>query len=244
MILLIFKLALTAAAVTGAIYILRSKREKREKVLAAIGGALFLVFLGIIPLVQALTSGKGDQTEIVIQEIKKEPLPQYYDKVTVIVGPEYMDYSDIDLSEYATLEPFLEKYGFSNPIYLMVDTTGQLLITASVHSMDGFETAEIEDNELVVNPKEHFDRNFTKNAFEVIDREGIPVLQVKLNEDGYLELYGFFHYQKDNKNKIIFLREGAFLVGNYVDVRNKLKGKPPESFFKYPSKKYPGVINK
>jgi hypothetical protein len=63
------------------------------------------------------------------------------------------------------------------------DPQGRLLASITLRDSAGNIIARIQDNEWQVNPNNHFDRNYSDNAFEVIDQRGQVVLQLCMLPD-------------------------------------------------------------
>lgn len=102
---------------------------------------------------------------------------------------------------------------------------------------------EITDNEVIVRPD--WDRNLTANAFEVINEQGIPILQVIRKTSSHWIVNGIF----ESPSGIIVATEEGTGMGSYqkdpklraaqmekiLEAIRKLK-----PIFKYPSNRYPG----
>jgi len=110
---------------------------------------------------------------------------------------------------------------------------GKLYFNAKLFGGSGNQVS-IAKNELV-NDKSCWDRNYNNSALEVVNQNGIPMLQVIYTNSHRAEVYGVFQAS-----------DGAFLVAtpstsilNPGDIR-KVKGYPLKKIFRYPSRKYPG----
>lgn len=124
-------------------------------------------------------------------------------------------------------------YGHEYPIKIEVEK-GKLFISAWITDKEGRMVAQLIDNEWRINPNNFYDRNFSNNAFEVIDNNKMPILQVVVKSGNEIDIGGIFYYPGGK----IAITSKAFIVNPLDD--NALK-KEMRTIFKYPSNKFLGA---
>ncbi len=121
---------------------------------------------------------------------------------------------------------------------------GQLKISTIVRNREGIIVAELKNNEWMINENQYYDRNYTKDALEVIDSSGDVVLQIRLKEDR-VQLQGKF-YDKDGNGFVIAenpKQNGS--KGGIIGFTNEKGGKlTPDikPIFQYPSELHFGKL--
>lgn len=119
----------------------------------------------------------------------------------------------------------------NDPIRVWIEE-GELKISTVIRNEDGKIIARLEANEWQVNPNLIFDRNFDKEAVEVINEKGEVILQAEFDGES-VQFAGIF-YRGD----------GWRIALGY----NIIESRPPseriqasfKQIFKYPSKNHPG----
>jgi hypothetical protein len=116
-------------------------------------------------------------------------------------------------------------YGF-RPVTLYLKD-GIIQCDASFFSgVDGVSPVEIKDNDFVVRPL-GWDRNYTENAVEVVNQNGLPIFQIIKKRAGVFELNGIF-----------VAPDGRRVMGSRAGISDYAYDLPP--LFKYPSYKFLG----
>jgi hypothetical protein len=120
-------------------------------------------------------------------------------------------------------------------IYLL---DGKFCIDTSLYSGPGMPQVRIRGNEFVIN-NPSWDRNFTDKAFEVVDQNEMPMLQVISETTRRIEINGVFP-TTDGKGVIVITPSG---IGSFkFDSNGQLPTAIPLApLFKYPSWKYQGM---
>lgn len=119
----------------------------------------------------------------------------------------------------------------NDPIRVWIEE-GELKISTVIRNEDGKIIARLEANEWQVNPNLIFDRNFDKEAVEVINEKGEVILQAEFDGES-VQFAG------------IFYREDGWRIALGYNI---IESRPPseriqasfEPIFKYPSKNHPG----
>jgi len=104
---------------------------------------------------------------------------------------------------------------------------GKLLVSAEIKNAGGDVVAKITDNEWSVepNPIVTYDRNYLSYAFEVIDSDRVPILQVVMTPENKVFVGG------------VFYSENATLVSmlNGTTIINPIDSDYNQTIFQYPS---------
>jgi hypothetical protein len=129
---------------------------------------------------------------------------------------------------------------------------GTLLVSCIIRGSDGLVIAEITDNQWLLRPSRHWDRNYTNDALEVKGPTGEVVLQVWTTEDTVrinMKLFtrdGLLMYMGDSGDMALYSKElrGYTNAVFYFQVdKSKLVRVPTIwPIFMYPSDKYLGKI--
>lgn len=111
----------------------------------------------------------------------------HFDSVTFGYGPDQLK-DGVDL-------PTPVQLGNLAPIRVALSNDSKLLVTAEVRNQAGEVVAKIHDNAWTVNddPMIANDRNYNDYAFEVIDSDRIPVLQVYMASNNTIYVNGLFY---------------------------------------------------
>ncbi|MDD5073029.1 MAG: hypothetical protein PHX64_04990 [Candidatus Omnitrophica bacterium] len=102
--------------------------------------------------------------------------------------------------------------------------------------------AKVKDNVWQRNPILTLDKNFTKDALEILDKEGNVILRVRILGD-VLDFSGRFYSDTGDG---IALCESVEPKGGLMEIKHngeKLEARI-KPIFKYPSAEYPGVLEK
>jgi len=119
--------------------------------------------------------------------------------------------------------------GVNIPIKLYSENN-RLLIDATIYDKNNTIIGQIIRNEWEIIRGNIRDRNYSINAFEIIDNENKPVLQIYLGEGNNIFFGGYFY--NANEKKYYYSTEGI----TYIE-------SPMKTIFKYPSSKYLGKLN-
>jgi hypothetical protein len=141
------------------------------------------------------------------------------------------------------LEPlagFLEE----NNLTLSVDS-GRLEVSTLVRDADGRIIAQIVKNDWKLNTNKIFDRNYQKDALEVINERGEVVLQIKLIRNK-VSLQGLFYDSKGN-GILVAERERNGEMYGFIEILGPGHLRPSYSIkpiFEYPSDQHLGKLIK
>jgi hypothetical protein len=131
--------------------------------------------------------------------------------------------------------PTLISLGGSIPVQITI-SDGKLLVSAEVKNEAGETVAKIHNNEWSVNnnPVIARDRNYNDYAFEVIDSNEVPVLQVYIQSGNLIFVGGLFYY---SGGRVLASPNDTILNPTDAEVNEKLT-----PIFKYPSGGSPYAI--
>lgn len=118
---------------------------------------------------------------------------------------------------------------------------GKLLVSTVVRDESGNLIASITDNEWKTSATLAWDRNFSDEAFEVVDLKGRVVFQIRLNR-GVAQIQGIFCSLKGDGIAVVEGPNGSAQVTGFAklnQVYDQINIKP---IFKYPSEKFPGEL--
>jgi len=220
----------------------RLKRPKTEKIIVCVISGILVAVFGIYPLLEPEEGEvEIEETSVVHHEILQKGIPRTYKELTFRMGSDMLDYYDVDLSYPRLLQPFKNRE-YDYPIEIWVDETGQLLISLIVRSIDGKIAGELFDNELVENPNNYFDRNYTKYGVEVVDKDLRPVFQIRIDETGLVYIYGVFYVEKDGEYLIVFISGSSYIIGDYKLIREEIESRINIRAFEYPSSTNLGIL--
>lgn len=132
----------------------------------------------------------------------------------------------------------LEKHGWQLPAFegispgTLYSKNGVLYVDTVVMDAAGGPAIKIVKNEFTVKPAD-WDKNFTADAFEVVNGQGLPVFQLIRKGLGRIVMFGIFY---GNNGQLLIADEYGVRSGIYANVR-QFKPKP---IFKYPAWKFRG----
>ncbi len=223
---------------------LRMDPPKKQKVFVGVVSGLLVFFFVGIPIIRALTAEKIEPIVPQQEFADTVGIPQFYKSLSIWVGMRPLVYNNVDFSSPRLLQPFKNlDEAINYPIIIQIDDSGQLLVSCFIRSLNGRVSGEIIDNEFVDNPGDYFDRNYSKSTVEVVGQDGIPVLQISFDTDDVMEIFGVFYFEKEGKNMLAFLGDGAHIVGEYKVAQERVKELSVTRIFEYPSKEKFGVLN-
>ncbi len=152
---------------------------------------------------------------------------------TVNCGSNLFIISYEQLSNGLDLNKFINVEGFEYPIQISA-ISGRVSVSAWINDDKGNMVAHIVDNNWAVNPDNFFDRNFSNYAVEVVDKNQIPMLQVKIESGNYVYIGGLFFYKS---GKILVTPKGFFINPSQDMINGGV-----ETLFVYPSDKHLGQL--
>ncbi len=82
--------------------------------------------------------------------------------------------------------------GSGYPIRIRIEQ-GKMLVSADIKDAEGRMIAQVIDNKWKINPNNSYDRNFDNNAFEVIDKQKMPALQIAITQENMIYIGGIFN---------------------------------------------------
>ncbi len=139
-------------------------------------------------------------------------------------------YFDLYPRDKYGLEPFMHS-GFI-PLSVHIRER-KMYIDFKWWSQNGNSPVIMNKNEFTIN-KSNWDRNYNQKAFEVVDNDTIPILQLIFVSSGHLRFYGLY----DSPDGWGLVDDDGWSMTRVRPVNYKLK-----KLFKYPSWKYPGQFN-
>jgi hypothetical protein len=176
----------------------------------------------------------GDGNKITINPEPKVPqgfheaIPEYS---TISIGESAASYTvptaTLNSSPHSVL-----KIGGTRPLKMHLKN-GAIYCDVAIWEGEGLPSIEISENEFKVRPT-GWDRNFTDNAFEVIDSHGKVMFQMIRKTAGHFVAQGMFP-----------MADGGLVIGLNSSIlvrpsQDAIDRSHIEPVFKYPSWKYPG----
>jgi len=139
-----------------------------------------------------------------------------------------------ELSEGINLRRFID-VGFDYPIQIRFKDK-KVFISAEIKNEEGVTIAKIKDNQWVVNEDKMiaYDRNYNDYAFEVINSDLVPVLQVIVQGQNRIYIGGLFYFPK---GKMLATPNGIIYNPSSEQIDKYIK-----PIFRYPSDKYLGQM--
>jgi len=204
---------------------------KRKPFLVIVVGAIFFACsLFLVPYGYDLTKSR---TGMLAGEFTT-PLIDYQKPFELHLGSNVFVYNISELNEGINLRNVID-LGFDYPFRIRFDN-GTLLISAEVRNQAGDLVAQIVDNSWAVNSNSTIahDKNYNEYAFEVINSNSTPVLQVSIRNFNEVHVGGLFYVP--NGRLLIGSSAIIFNPSNY-DIKEELK-----PMFKYPSYDLPYAI--
>jgi hypothetical protein len=128
--------------------------------------------------------------------------------------------------------------GFDYPFHITLEDQ-KFLVSVDIQNAKGETVAKIVDNQWSVNndPVIAYDKNYNSYAFEVIDSNQIPIIQVIFSPENKMYLGGFFYVPNGT----------LLLLPNDTTIMNPLLSDANSSLpriFKYPSEEHLGQMVK
>jgi len=138
------------------------------------------------------------------------------------------------LSQGINLRRFID-FGYDYPIQIRFKD-GRLLISAEIKNQNGETIAKIKDNQWTVNNNKIIarDRNYNSYAFEVVDSELRPVLQVVVQDQNKIYIGGLFYTPNGT---VLATPNGLFINPSDSQITDNI-----QPIFRYPSDKYLGQM--
>jgi hypothetical protein len=175
--------------------------------------------------------------------LRSDPLPAAMNSVTILAGLSSLKVNSIPAGEDVIAAP-MKAFGLHDwvPIIVRMAPSG-MRVSATIRAADSTIIAEVHDGQWV-EVGEGVQRNADERAFEVIDKYGIPVLQVEMASPTSIRLGGVYPRGK-----------GAFVIGQrkffafipfneWTDLIRLLRADEDsgrvERWFMYPAELHPG----
>jgi hypothetical protein len=138
------------------------------------------------------------------------------------------------LSEGFNLSYYVTLVGFDYPFHIALRNQ-RFLVSVDLKNANGETVAKIADNQWSVNNNNviAYDRNYNSYAFEVIDSDLVPVIQVVFKPQNRMYLGGFFY--SPNMTVLLLSNNTSILDPSLTDLNSSLP-----RIFKYPSKDHLG----
>jgi hypothetical protein len=199
----------------------------------------FFVLLGIIFAILGtflISYGfwiRDEETKTMRGELAT-PEVDYQEPFYVNFGSNILIQTIDDLSEGINLRRFID-IGYDYPIQIRFKDK-KLSIYAEIKNDEGVTIAKIVDNNWLVNENNMiaWDRNYNYYAFEVIDSELIPVLQVVLESQNSIYIGGFFRFPN---GRMLVTPTGIIINPSEDQISEHVK-----CIFRYPSEKNLGML--
>jgi len=115
----------------------------------------------------------------------------------------------------------------------LYEENNRLMVDAELYNEKQVLVCSIVRSEWQFNPDGEYDRNYSNNAFEVVDGNLIPVLQIYLKEPNKIYVGGFL---RTDKGATVGLTPNKILI-NPIEKDLELK-----RLFRYPSRENPGKL--
>jgi hypothetical protein len=203
----------------------------RKKAVLVVLGILFTV-LGPILIAYGF-----QLRDIEIQAMKGEIAPfdiDFQKPFEVNFGSNIIIQTVNELSDGINLSTYIN-VGYEYPIQIKFRDV-RLLVSAEIKNEEGETIAKIKDNYWVVNENNMIarDRNYNSYAFEVINSNLIPVLQVVVQEQNKIYIGGFFY---DPSRKVLVTPRGLFINPSSAQIDENI-----QPIFRYPSEEHLGEM--
>ncbi len=209
-------------------------------------GSIFLIILGgILAVIQTIWKNKDDA----IEKAKQQYSGKLQAESRLLLSAKEQVFPVIEIGDSGTRfvytgDPNVSLFNIFGDSHLGISLDkGQVLISCVMRDKEGKIVAELKDNEWKVQKAPViFDRNFDKNAVEVVDAYGSVILQVLAFKDK-VQFQGKF-YSKDGEC-FAFISDGPG-KGAGMHIRRKLDTTPVPAInklFKYPSDQHLGERN-
>jgi hypothetical protein len=173
-----------------------------------------------------------------IREMKGELIPFEVDPqkpIEVQIGGFHVHTTMDKLSEGFNLSRYVNLEGYNYPFRIELKD-GRFLASVEVLNANGEVVARIVDNQWVVNENTVIarDRNYNAYAFEVIDSNLVPVIQVIFAPQNKMYLGGLFYTPTSS---ILFTPNVTIIGPSSDDISEHI-----QPIFRYPSEEYLGVM--
>lgn len=138
------------------------------------------------------------------------------------------------LTEGFNLSRYISLVGFDYPFHITLKDQ-RFLVSADLKNANGETVAKIADNQWSVNYNNviAYDRNYNSYAFEVIDSDLVPAIQVVFKPQNKMYLGGFFY--SPNWTVLLLPNNTSVINPSLTDLNESLP-----RIFKYPSKDHLG----
>jgi hypothetical protein len=130
-------------------------------------------------------------------------------------------------------------FGKINAPIKIYEENNRILIDTTVYDEKNQTVCQIVANEWQFNPNGEYDRNYSINAFEIINGKGIPILQLYLS-DNQIFIGGYFY--AENGDKLILTPEQLIYIT--PDRQGLDENNLPKRLFQYPSSDHLGQLIK
>lgn len=156
------------------------------------------------------------------------------DSVNLFVGSFVLSIPIEHFKEGKPISHLKEFFGFDYPLSIKL-IENSIVVGTKIKSIDGKIIAEIKENNWIVNPNNYYLRNYDNYAFEVIDSNDIPMLQVEMIDECMVSIKGVFI----GEEKMIIINEGMEFYEKDSSIAIE-RGMRIKRLFEYPSEYYLG----
>ena len=227
--------------IIGAFLTILSSFVKKESKISRVVGIILIIIALIIAIIDRSIQRQAERKAALSGLIEpKSNKASDANEIIVFFGTNFAKLRGTAFTDGRPINPLLPVVGMNYPLVVRLTKEG-LLISVEVRSLDKRIVAKLRENEWVINHNNYFQRNYDKSAIEVIDQDGIPVLQVELINPNSLRLGGVF---VSDSNIYIVTDKGYRLIplsGEQDSLYTVLQNEPiPKCWFVYPSDKHLG----
>jgi len=204
--------------------------------------SIFLLVIGAIFLVegQNLTTIGNQEKEIAIMTMTGELMPFEVDMskpFEVNFGSNLLSFSSQELADGIHLNHYINLVNVGYPVQINV-VDNKLSVSADIKNADNVSIAKIVNNQWAVSPDPLLlrDRNYNAYAFEAIDSDLIPVLQVIVVGENNISI-GFSAHSA-TAWALVNLNGGAWSNPSEQTINEMINS----TLFKYPSRSHLGEM--
>ena len=132
---------------------------------------------------------------------------------------------------------------FQFPIQITFDNNNRLLVSARFTDKDGSILAIINNNEwkaVSSNSMEIWDKNYNSYAFEIVDNNGFPALQILVAEKNQIRIG--YSLISNGLPYVFTVKPSMYTLGNLTDTELTAHLRS-DTLFKYPSREHLGEMN-
>jgi hypothetical protein len=199
-----------------------------------------IAFIGIVLTITGpvLIAWGFQLRDIEFRTMKGELIPFTIDvqkPIEIQVGGFHFFMTLDQLAEGFNMSKYVDIFGWDYP-FRVVLRNGRFFTSVEVYNADGETVAKIVDNQWVVSadPIMARDRNYNAYAFEVIDSDMVPVIQVVFSAQNKMYIGGLFYFQD---GRMLCTTRETIVNPSSQNITEHIK-----PIFKYPSEEHLGEM--